>query len=305
MKSRTPVMSGFKCGERRALMLACLIFPFFLSGCLTVPLAPERLKNADKIAEQANLKRLLYRAEPFFLTIYEKIQSPGQPLHVYIEGDGYAWVTRNRISTDPTPLNPVALELAVKDPAPNVVYLARPCQYTPKEIDDACDDVYWAEKRFSEDVVDSMDQAVAWYKKKAQSPSVDLIGYSGGGAVAVLIAARRQDVKSIRTVAGNLDPQGLNNYYGVSPLDKDSLDPMEVAGKVATIPQYHFVGAKDKVIPSFISENFLKKSAASACIHIMTVNNADHVKGWPQNWSQLLEVPLSCSESSPSHAGAK
>ena len=298
-------MPGFKCGERRVLMLTCLTLSFFLSSCLTVPSVPERLKKADNIAEGMNFKRLLYRTEPFLLTIYEKFQSPGQPLHVYIEGDGYAWVTRNRISTDPTPLNPVALELAVKDLAPNVVYIARPCQYTAKEIDDACGDVYWSEKRFSEDVVNSMDEAVTWYKKKAQSPSVDLIGYSGGGAVAVLIAARRQDVKSLRTIAGNLDPKGLNEYYGVSPLDKDSLDPMEVAGKVATIPQYHFVGAKDKVIPSLISENFSKKSIASACVHIMTVNDADHVNGWAKNWPQLLEVPFSCSESSPSHTGAK
>jgi dienelactone hydrolase len=229
------------------------------------------------------------------LTAYEKIQSPGQPLHVYIEGDGYAWVTRNRISGDPTPRRPVALELASKDLAPNVVYVARPCQYTPMEMNYDCEEAYWTDKRFSEKAVNSMDQAVEWFKKKAQSPSIDLIGYSGGGAVATLIAARRQDVKSLRTVAGNLDPKGLNEYYHVSPLAAGSLDPMEAAGKVAGIPQYHFIGTNDKVVPAMISGNFSKKSAPSTCVHIMTVNGADHVNGWTENWPQLLELPLNCS----------
>lgn len=281
--------------RKSSFAILFLSVSIFFSGCLTVPTTPERLTTADTIAGKANFKRVWLRTPPFFLTVYEKIQTPGQPLHVYIEGDGYAWVTRTRISGDPTPRRPLALELAAKDPSANVVYLARPCQYTPKKVDYACDDAYWTDKRFSEPVVNSMDQAVEWFKKKAQSPSVDLIGYSGGGAVAVLIAARRQDVKSLRTVAGNLDPAGLNEYHRVSPMDEKSLDPMEVAGKVAAIPQYHFIGGEDKVVPALISENFSKKATPSACVHVMRVDGADHVNGWTENWSQLLALPLDCS----------
>ena len=277
-----------------SLAVLFLSVSLFFSGCLTVPSASERLATAEGIAGKSNLKRVWLRTAPFCLTAYEKIQSPGQPVHIYIEGDGYAWVTRNRISGDPTPRRPVALELASEDPAPNVVYLARPCQYTPLEMDYDCEETYWTDKRFSEEVIESIDLAVDWYVKKAKSSGVDLIGYSGGGAVAVLVAARRQDVKSIRTVAGNLDPAGLNEYHRVSPMDAASLDPMAVAGKINKIPQYHFIGDADKIVPALISENFSKQSAPSSCVHVMTVSGADHANGWIENWPRLLATPVVC-----------
>ncbi len=277
----------------RLLPLAAILF---LSGCLTVPSAGERLTTADTIAQGAGFHRSRVRTAPFLLTAYSKIQEPGKELHIYIEGDGYAWVTRNRFSGDPTPRRPEALELAVEDPAPNVVYLARPCQYTSQEMNSACQEAYWTGKRFSEEVIGSMNQAVDWFVKNTQSPGIDLTGYSGGGAVAVLVAARRQDVKSLRTVAGNLDPNGLNEYHEVSPMDESSLDPMEVAGKLSAIPQYHFTGTEDPVVPAFIAENFSKRSGKSSCIHIVPVRGASHAEGWTEAWPRLLTLPLSCSE---------
>lgn len=277
----------------RGLLLLAAICLF--SGCLTVPSASERLTTADTIAQEAGLHRSKVRTAPFLLTSYSKVLEPGKELHVYIEGDGYAWVTRNRVSGDPTPRRPVALELAAKDTAPNVIYLARPCQYTPLEMNSACEEAYWTDKRFSEEVISSMDQAVEGFVKNTQSPGIHLIGYSGGGAIAVLIAARRQDIKTLRTVAGNLDPNGLNEYHEVSPLNEGSLDPMEVAGKLSSIPQNHFIGTDDPVVPAFIAENFSKKAGATSCIHITPVERADHVNGWTEVWLRLLALPLSCS----------
>lgn len=276
--------------------LAVFVFPFLLSGCLTVPSASERLSAAEGVAREAGFQRSRVRTVPFLLTAYSRITQPGKALHLYIEGDGYAWVTRNRVSGDPTPRQPLALELAAEDPSPNVVYLARPCQYTPMEMNSACEEAYWTDKRFSEEVVRSMDQAVEWFKNKAQSPGVDLIGYSGGGAIAVLIAARRGDVKSLRTVAGNLDPNGLNEYHEVSSLAEGSPDPMEAAGKLAAIPQYHFFGTEDEVVPALISENYAKRSGPSPCVHILPLEGADHVQGWTENWPRLLALPLDCTE---------
>lgn len=283
-------------------LLLFTAFSFSLAGCLTVPSSGERLSSADSVAQEAGFHRSRVRtispqgATLFLITAYSKIQSPGQPLHIYIEGDGYAWVTRNRVSGDPTPRRPVALEFAAEDPAPNVVYLARPCQYTPMEMNSACEEVYWTDKRFSEEVISSMDQAVDKFVKDAQSPGVHLIGYSGGGAVAVLIAARRQDVKSLRTIAGNLDPNGLNKYHEVSPMDNASLDPMEAAGKLRGIPQYHFTGSEDPVVPAVIAENFAEKAGKGPCVHIRRVQGADHVNGWTEAWPGLLALPLNCSE---------
>ena len=248
------------------------------------------------MAQEAGFHRARVRTRPFLITAYSRIQEPGKDLHIYIEGDGYAWVTRNRVSGDPTPRRPVAFELAAEDPAPNVVYLARPCQYTPMEMNPVCEEAYWTGMRFSEEVINSLDQAVGKFVKDAQSPGIHLIGYSGGGAVALLIAARRQDVKSLRTVAGNLDPNGLNKYHEVDPMDERSLDPMKIAGKLAAIPQYHFVGAEDDVVPEIMAERFAERSASDTCVHIRKVNNADHVNGWTEAWPRLLALPLDCSE---------
>jgi predicted esterase len=298
-----------------ALWIVTLAVPFFLSGCLTVPSASERLSSANTIAQEAGFHRVNVRTAPrqdpmswhdvgenpkfssasFLLTAYSKILEPGKELHVYIEGDGYAWVTRNRVSGDPTPRCPVALELAAQDPAPNVVYLARPCQYTPMEMNAACEEAYWTDKRFSEEVVSSMNQAIDKFVKDTQSLEVHSIGYSGGGAVAVLVAARRQDIKSLRTVAGNLDPNGLNEYHEVSPLDNASLDPMEAAGKLGSIPQYHFIGTDDSVVPGFIAEHFVERSKNPGCARIVKVNNAGHANGWTETWPRLLALPLDCS----------
>ncbi|MDD5226492.1 MAG: hypothetical protein PHV97_04820 [Candidatus Omnitrophica bacterium] len=113
--------------------------------------------------------------------------------------------------------------------------------------------------------------------------------------MAVLVAARRQDVKSLRTVAGNLDPKGLDEYHEVSPLDKDSLDPMEATGRLSAIPQYHFSGAEDPIVPGFVAEHFVERSGNSRCIRVVKVSNADHVNGWTENWPRLLAIPMDCS----------
>jgi predicted esterase len=281
--------------KRKILITA--ILPFFLTGCLTVPSGEERLSDADAIAQRAGLHRSRVRTQPFLITAYSRVSESGKGLNVYIEGDGYAWVTRTRVSGDPTPRRPVALELAVEDPAPNVVYLARPCQYTPMEMDPACEDeAYWTDKRFSGEVMDSMDQAIDKFVKDAQSSGIHLIGYSGGGTVAAVVASRRADVKSLRTVAGNLDLAGFTEHHEVSPMAEGSMDPMSVAGQLKIIPQYHFTGSEDPIVPTFIAENFLEKSGNSSCVHVREIKGADHVNGWVEAWPQLLAFPLDCSE---------
>lgn len=286
------------------LLLAILSFSF--TGCLTVPSSDERISTADRIAQEAGFRRTRVRTAPFLLTAYTKIREPGQPLHIYIEGDGYAWVTRNRVSGDPTPRLPLALELAAEDPAPNVVYLARPCQYTPMEMNSACEEAYWTGKRFSEEVVSSMDQAVDHFvlgpqgqRENVKSPGIHLIGYSGGGTVAVLLAARRQDVLNLRTVAGNLDPAGFNEFHEVSPMEEGSLDPMGAAEKLRSLPQVHFSGTEDPVVPPFIAENFAKRSESPGCVHVMEVDGADHVNGWTEAWPRLLSLPVACESKDP------
>ena len=61
-----------------------------------------------------------------------------------------------------------------------------------------------------------MNEAIDFLIKKYQAGKIELVGYSGGGAVALLLAVRRHDIVSVRTVAGNLNPEAVNQYHKVS-----------------------------------------------------------------------------------------
>ncbi len=273
--------------------LFCLVFSsfFLISGCATLAGSFNPQITADQIAKDTRLIKESIPTQNFVLVTYSRSDNVGQPLTIYVEGDGRAWLSKNHLSDDPTPIHPLVLELAALDPSPNVAYLARPCQYTR---DVACDSSFWSSKRFSEEVIASMNEAVDRLKLESQAKEIHLVGYSGGAAVAVLIAAWRKDVASLRTVAGNLDPDALNQFHRVNPLE-GSLDPMEVAGKLSRLPQRHFVGMEDQIIPPFIAQNFLKKVGGD-CIQVIEYKGVTHYEGWKKQWPDILKLPVDCDE---------
>lgn len=260
-------------------------------GCATLPSPGERQAAADRIAEARGFERISIPSPHFTLTAYLRITRPGAPLNLYIEGDGTAWVNRVIRSEDPTPRSTLVMELAGQDPAANVAYLARPGQYLPAQVS-PCDPAYWSDKRFASEVIAAMDGAVSILAGKARVEEINLIGYSGGGAVAALIAAGRSDVGSLRTIAGNLDPATLNRHHGVSPLDESSRNPMDVAAGLKGMPQRHFVGSGDKVVPAFITHSFLSRMGSSDFRELTVVEGATHSDGWRERWNSLLAVPL-------------
>ena len=291
---KTPVKKsrGFSF-EIASLALAMAV----LAGCATLSSALDPRIAADEIALKSRFVKESISIQNFTLVAYSRLESLGQPLVVYIEGDGRAWLSKNHLSDDPTPVHPLVLQLAALDSSQNVAYLARPCQYTS---DEPCDSSYWSNKRFSEEVIASMNQAVDRLKLEAKAKEIHLIGYSGGGAVAVLVAARRNDVASLRTIAGNLDHEAVNHYQGVSSLN-GSLNPMDYAAKVSAIPQEHLVGTKDKVIPVFIAKEFAKKANNPLCVKITEVPEASHTSGWIEVWLKVLRRPLACGDESKSN----
>ncbi|SIN98771.1 alpha/beta fold hydrolase [Halodesulfovibrio marinisediminis] len=206
---------------------------------------------------------------------------------IYIEGDGRAWYTSSRPSSDPTPVPPLALALAIKDPAENVVYLARPCQFTGGIDARNCDTNVWTFARMSDEVIISMDEAISTAKQQSGAKNIHLVGYSGGGGIAILIAARRDDIASIRTIAGNINTQLWTDLHDITPL-YDSISPENYAHKISHIPQVHYVGAEDKNIPSSIARSFGNRSKADS-LRIITVPKCSHTKGWETAWSTLLQ----------------
>lgn len=253
----------------------------------------ERLLQ-ENVPAQAGMRKMEVPADGFTLTAYARLTRPGLPLRVYIEGDGYAWISRDRASSDPTPHHALALSLALADTSPNVVYLARPCQYS-LALSPQCQATYWTHRRFSEEVVIAMNRAVDAMRNPTSGQTVELVGYSGGAAIAVLLAARRQDVSALYTVAGNLDTEAVNRYHRVSPMPL-SLNPVDAAARVAHIPQLHLVGIDDKIIPAFVAERFVAAMGGDCEGMIQHVAGATHGNGWLQHWPMLLKSPHKCAD---------
>lgn len=264
-----------------------------LGGCAETPLNVDLNQHANEMARPAGLQRDLVQTDGFALTSFYRITRPDQPLTIYIEGDGFAWRTRSQPSLDPTPHKALGLGLATTDPAPNVVYLARPCQFTPMTANPRCSVAYWTGKRFAEEVIVAMNQAVSHYAARAPGQPIQLVGYSGGGAIAALIAARRNDVTTLRSVAGNLDIIEVNRLHRVSPMP-DSLNPIDIAPQVAGIAQIHYSGHEDNVVPPVIAERFAQASAGH-CTQVRVVPGMSHDSDWAKLWPGLLTQVPQCS----------
>jgi pimeloyl-ACP methyl ester carboxylesterase len=209
-------------------------------------------------------------------------------LHVYLEGDGLAWLTRRRASSDPTPEDPVGLELAARDPGPAaVLYLARPCQYGGAS-EPPCDVSVWTAARFSDAVVASVDDAISRDVRARGATRLMLFGYSGGGVVAALVAARRHDVARLVTVASPLDHSVWTREVGATALG-GSLRPVEFAPALRAIPQVHFVGARDARVPRSAVDAYVVALGAPPAVRVESVADFDHHCCWETAWPDLLD----------------
>lgn len=204
-------------------------------------------------------------------------------LAVYIEGDGAAWQTPFHPPRDPTPLQPTALALAAADPAPAVAYLGRPCQYLDAAELAACSPEYWTHSRFAPEVVAAYMTYLDRLKESSGARTLRLAGYSGGGVLATLLAARRSDVERLVTAASPLAVAEWTAWHQATPLS-GSLDPAAEL-KRPLPPATHFVGGRDGVVPPQLVAPFAARSGG----RLRTVPEFDHQCCWSRDWRRLLE----------------
>jgi hypothetical protein len=252
------------------------------SGCVSKLSPKVRQQTADTVAQAGNLVQQKIATDDFLLTTYQRFDatSDNKQMVVYIEGDGMAWISRDQLSSNPTPVQPVALKLASIDTNINVLYVARPCQYLWPQKMNRCSSKYWSNKRSSEEVISSINQAISIVKQKQNISSIRLIGYSGGGGIAALIADRRADVNEFVSVSGNLNYKLFTQTHDLSPMN-GSIDPITVANQIGSIPQIHYVGADDKIIPKQIALSFSDK--------VKVISDVSH-DNWPDKWAQILRT---------------
>lgn len=256
--------------------------------------------DPNQIAKQANMHKTLHITKHFILTSYSRNPNyidKNKPLYIYIEGDGRAWITKYKLSNNPTPTDPLTLKLATIDYHQNVIYIARPCQFTPISLDHNCHPKYWSTARYSQPVIESINEVITNFKNSTNNHNLDihLIGYSGGATIAGIIATIRTDVKSLTTIAGNLDHDAVSEFHNTTKLN-ESLNLINFAEKLSRISQIHYVGEYDQIIPIDTIKNFVtkvnsfnqKKNFNKKIIaKYMILKNTDHYNGWINFWKNL------------------
>lgn len=278
--------------KKKSAALLCIAL--ILGACSNSASISSRKNLATDITHDTALKPEIINAAPFALTSYKRINAPSsQTANIYIEGDGLAWLSRSTPSSNPTPSDPIALRLASVDPSQNVIYLARPCQYSGRVDGKPCEQKYWMSSRYAPEVLNSYNTALNSIKNQYGFTSFNLIGFSGGGTIAALLAGQRNDITSLRTIAGNLDHIAHSKHHDVSILSS-SLNPPDYAATLRNIPQHHFIGENDKIVPEAIYQSYANKIGNSSCLNVSLIPNTTHTDGWVNQWPELLKQKPIC-----------
>jgi len=252
------------------------VLSLLLAGCASLS------QRTDDRAADLGYRKQIVQGAGFGHVVYVKqdILMPRAALHVYLEGDGTPWLRKGLAAADPTSRNPLMLDLMSLDPA-TAMYLGRPC-YLGQNEESACSSNLWTDGRYSEAVVASMSAALE--KLSANYTSLTLLGYSGGGTLAMLIAERQPKVMTVVTVAANLDTDRWADLHKQQRL-RDSLNPASRPPLDRRIHQFHFAGDKDdNVSPSLVREAVIRQQGAV----FKVFPNQDHSCCWKDVWAEIL-----------------
>lgn len=259
-------------------MIRCLLLYLLLTstGCVS-PAA-----DYDRYARNLGFEIRTVSGEGFLHRVYLKGAVAGaRRVHVYLDGDGRPWLWGRQPANDPTPANPLLLELMASDSAVSI-YLGRPCYFALEQ----CATKYWTGARYSREVVASLNAAITRLLQDAPQAKVSLVGYSGGGALAVLMADALSAVDQVLTVSGNLDTDQWTAAHGYTPLS-ESLNPFDDAS-LAGVAHWHVVGLDDQRVPPRIARRFVDRHGGV----VKDVPGVDHHCCWVEHWPALLRSTL-------------
>lgn len=261
---------------KNILITLILIFIIpMLSGC-TLP-AYKLLHSAGqpyKVVRSNNFKHLLA------INSHNDIN---KPTIVFIEGDGKPWQSYNKVAFEPTPDKPLLLEWFIAADFP-AIYLGRPCYF--KLNDQQCSPYWYTHGRYSEPVVDSLVQVL---RDNMGENSLVLVGHSGGGTLAVLMAEKLGNVETVLTIAGNLQVNTWSEYHQYSTL-LGSMDPMLRSALPNHIQQIHLYSPFDILIQAEWIKSFSDRQHNSRLIEL-PVHGHDYAwrKYYPEFKKILLE----------------
>jgi hypothetical protein len=262
-----------------------------LDGCAT---SSERFVDA---AIRLGLSAQELQGRPYLHRLF--VNEPAQQaksievLHVYLDGDGSPWIFGTRIADDPTPRNPLILYMMEKDQGPAVL-LGRPCYYG-LNLSKFCNSALWTSDRYSGAVVESMRGALQHWLATKEVKRLVLIGFSGGGSLAALLASRLDKVSTLITIAANLDVKRWSDFHGYIP-PEGSLNPVNDAQIAPGIWQIHLAGLRDKNVPAEIVEAFSSRQQNAL---YLAYPEYDHTCCWLDIWPMILNTYAAEPEPEP------
>ncbi len=257
---------------------------FYLMLCLMLQACALKPELLDTQASRLGLSKEVIAGDGFeHVTYFQPGVTKPSTLHVYLDGDGQPWIRNRLVAKDPTPQNPLVLKLMSMDQTPSL-YLGRPC-YHGFSNTARCDSSLWTSARYSTTVVASMEKALRHFMGHSEYNEVVLIGYSGGGTLAMLLAPRIKSVTKVVTVAGNLDTDAWTSYHHYTPL-KESINPAHNSHALAGIQQLHLIAKADKNIPYLLVKPFLDTQPDAK---IFSWENFDHSCCWLNIWPDFLK----------------
>lgn len=264
--------------RRRRLACAAAVTVLLVAACASP--SERYARDAGTFGfEAAVLQGNGYRHVVFF----GGLDGRGESLHVYVEHDGTPWLDSFHVAADPTPRAPFALELMARDTGPRLL-LGRPCYFETRN-DAGCGLQMWTHRRYSTEVVASMVAALRAFLTAHPFPHVVLIGYSGGGTLAWLIAPHVPETTAVVTIAANLDTDYWTNLHGYSPM-AGSLNPALQPPLPNAIRQVHYVGARDVNVPPSVARSFRIHHPEA---EVVEVADFDHRCCWVRRWPELLD----------------
>lgn len=258
---------------------------FLLPGLMTASLsctAPE--VRFLQQAENYGFEQKIVQGGKFKHVVYIKPSaSNNDTLHIYLDGDGSPWINNRWVSNNPTPRNTLMLKLMIQDQKTSV-YIGRPCYHGFSQVS-PCTNKLWTSHRYSLDVVNSMYTAISKVISQYKDRRLVLIGYSGGGTLAMLLAERFSDLHGVITVAANLDIDAWTNYHGYSSLT-GSLNPIQRKPVGKEVFQLHLAGAKDTNIPVKQVRSFVERQFSA---QLRVFDDYDHHCCWQEIWPSILQ----------------
>ena len=262
------------------LKKAVVFTAFFLFGCSS---DQARINKAFYLAQQNNYKHKIIKSSLFPIQIFYQENNSNHAV-IYLEGDGLVINKYGEVALDPTPTDPMALRLASIDKRHvTKIVINRPFHYIKSKHSDSR---YWTTARYAPEVIQSILEVLRNCQKQFHFKTIEIVAYSGGASVALLLAPHLENIEQITSFAGNLDHKSWARYHNAGPLF-ESLDPLKNKAVLGHIPQVHFLGTIDENTTIDLGKQY-KQQIDTNKVTIVTVEEFDHDSNWPSVWQEQL-----------------